>query len=60
WLFPLFPVGAATMAFAFWRSTWITLRNGGVRWRDSFYPLPELRAALRDSGPVTSSGSSHP
>ncbi|MCA9063863.1 MAG: glycosyltransferase [Planctomycetaceae bacterium] len=44
-VFPLFPLGALTMAFAFWRSTWITLRNGGVTWRDSFYPLADLRAA---------------
>lgn len=26
------------------RSTWTTLRNGGVRWRGTFYPLAELRA----------------
>jgi glycosyltransferase involved in cell wall biosynthesis len=45
-LTPLFPVGAILMAFAYWRSTFITLRQGGVRWRDSFYPLAELRKGL--------------
>lgn len=45
-LIPWFPVGALSMAFAFWRSAVITLRQGGVRWRDSFYSLPELRARM--------------
>lgn len=45
-LTPLFPVGAVLMAFAYWRSAIITLRQGGVRWRDSFYPLAELRKGL--------------
>ena len=43
WLFPfLIPAGLAFL-FAFLRSTWITLRQGGVRWRDTFYPLDLLR-----------------
>jgi GT2 family glycosyltransferase len=25
-------------------STWVTLRQGGIRWRDTFYPLEQLRA----------------
>ena len=45
-LAPLFPVGAWLMAFAYWRSAVITLRQGGVRWRDSFYPLAQLRKRL--------------
>ena len=45
-LTPLFPVGAWLMAFAYWRSAVITLRQGGVRWRDSFYPLAQLRKGL--------------
>ena len=45
-LTPLFPVGAFFMAYAYWRSAVITLRQGGVRWRDSFYPLAELRKRL--------------
>ena len=39
-------ISSAMMAFAFWRSAWVTLRTGGVTWRDSFYPLDELRAGL--------------
>jgi hypothetical protein len=45
-LIPLFMAGPFIMAFAYWRSAWITLRQGGVRWRDSFYPLPLLRKSL--------------
>lgn len=45
-LAPLFPVGAVVMAFAYWRSTYITLKQGGVRWRNSFYPLAQLRKGL--------------
>ena len=45
-LIPLFMTGPCLMAFAYWRSTFITLRQGGVRWRDSFYPLKQLREAI--------------
>lgn len=45
-LTPLFPIAAMVMAFAYWRSAWITVRQGGVRWRDSFYPLSRLRSAI--------------
>jgi glycosyltransferase involved in cell wall biosynthesis len=38
------PVSAAMIAWAILRSTWQTLRRGGVRWRDHFYPLAELKA----------------
>ena len=31
-LIPMFPVAASIMSFAWWRSAWITLRQGGVRW----------------------------
>lgn len=31
--------------FAILWSTWVTLRQGGVRWRDTFYPLAVLRNA---------------
>jgi glycosyltransferase involved in cell wall biosynthesis len=43
---PLFMTGPCLMIFAFWRSAVITLRQGGIRWRDSFYPLKELRKSL--------------
>jgi hypothetical protein len=29
-----------------WNSTLVTLRQGGVRWRETFYPLAELRAGM--------------
>lgn len=45
-LFPMFPWAAAAMLFAFWRSALITLRQNGVRWRDTFYPLKALREGL--------------
>jgi glycosyltransferase involved in cell wall biosynthesis len=43
WLFPLLIPAGLAFLFAFVRSTWITLRQGGVRWRDTFYPLSLLR-----------------
>jgi glycosyltransferase involved in cell wall biosynthesis len=42
----LAPLGFITFICAGCHSTWQTLRHGGVRWRDTFYPLVELRAAL--------------
>ena len=39
------PFAAWGMAFAFWRSAWITIKQQGVRWRDTFYSLNELRDA---------------
>ena len=39
----LFPVGAAVAVYAMLRSMRITLRDGGVTWRGTFYPLAELR-----------------
>jgi cellulose synthase/poly-beta-1,6-N-acetylglucosamine synthase-like glycosyltransferase len=45
------PVGPALLAPCFYpvlqyaviRSAWVTLRRRGVRWRETFYPLEELR-----------------
>jgi hypothetical protein len=42
-LFPSFPFASVAMAFAFWRSAWITMRQQGVCWRGSFYPLKRLK-----------------
>lgn len=40
WLAPwLFPI----LTFSLINSTYVTLRQGGVRWRDTFYPLALLR-----------------
>ena len=40
------PLGYLCMAIAAINSVWKTLRQGGVRWRDTFYPLAELRAGV--------------
>jgi len=40
---PTLLFGMLCTLYAFLRSAWITLRPGGVRWRDTFYPLAELR-----------------
>lgn len=44
WLFPAFPFALLLTQFAFLRSGWMTVRQGGVRWRDTFYPLETLKA----------------
>lgn len=36
---------SAVMLYAFLRSMALTLARGGIRWRGTFYPLAELRAA---------------
>jgi len=36
----MFPV----FLYALLNSTFVTLRQGGIRWRDTFYPLATLRA----------------
>jgi glycosyltransferase involved in cell wall biosynthesis len=40
------PLGALIFAYMILRSTIITLRQGGIVWRDTFYPLDELRRGL--------------
>ncbi|MFQ5927155.1 MAG: glycosyltransferase [Terriglobia bacterium] len=40
------PLGAAIMAYILLRSTLLTLWRGGVLWRDTFYPLDELKRGL--------------
>ena len=39
----LHPIGAALFILTIVRSMVITLRAGGIRWRDTFYPLDALR-----------------
>jgi cellulose synthase/poly-beta-1,6-N-acetylglucosamine synthase-like glycosyltransferase len=41
---PSFPFTALLFCYVALRSTWIALRQGGIRWRGSLYPLAELRA----------------
>ncbi|MBS1798928.1 MAG: glycosyltransferase [Acidobacteria bacterium] len=43
WYAVLFPAGAVLFLYSLLRSTLTTLRDGGVTWRDTFYPLSELR-----------------
>ena len=43
WYAVLFPAGAALFIYSLIRSTLTTLKDGGVTWRDTFYPLAELR-----------------
>jgi hypothetical protein len=40
------PLGALVMSYMVLRSTVITLRQGGIIWRGTFYPLEELRRGL--------------
>ncbi len=39
----LAPFGFPVLPLVVFRSMWTTLRHGGVRWRDTFYPLEVLR-----------------
>jgi len=43
WIFPLMIPSGLAFLFAFLRSAWMTLRQQGVRWRDTLYPLSVLR-----------------
>ena len=40
------PLGAAIFVYMLLRSTVVTLKQGGVVWRDTFYSLEELRRGL--------------
>lgn len=40
------PLGAVVFTYMLARSTWITLRQGGIYWRETFYRLDELRKGL--------------
>lgn len=48
--FPLYglthPLGALIFAYMILRSTVVTLWRGGIVWRDTFYPLDELKRGL--------------
>lgn len=47
WYVILHPIGAILFAFAIARSAVLTLAQGGVMWRDTLYPLAELRKFSR-------------
>ncbi len=43
WYALMIPFSGFLMAYIFARSTFITLKQGGIYWRDSFYPLEMLK-----------------
>ncbi len=43
---PLSSLGWLVFALAGFNSVWRTLRQGGIRWRDRFYSLDQLRAGV--------------
>jgi len=47
WLYALTqPVGAVIFFWMLLRSTIVTIRNGGIRWRGTFYSLEELKKGV--------------
>jgi glycosyltransferase involved in cell wall biosynthesis len=40
------PLGAVIFSYMLLRSTLITLKQGGIIWRDTFYPLDQLRRGM--------------
>jgi hypothetical protein len=40
------PVGALIFSWMLARSTIVTLWNGGIEWRGTFYPLEELKKGV--------------
>ncbi len=49
WYYALaLPLSAVLLNVAVLRSAWTTLRQGGVRWREHLYPLPELKSHVRE------------
>jgi len=46
WYFFLHPVSTVLLMYTVLRSMFVTLWNGGVEWRGTFYPLEELRKGL--------------
>lgn len=43
WYAALFPVSAVLFIYSLLHSMFVTLKQGGVTWRGTFYPLAELR-----------------
>ena len=40
------PLGAILFSYMLLRSTIVTLKQGGIIWRDTFYPLEELKRGV--------------
>jgi len=47
WTVVAFPLSAALFVYSLLRSMVITLKNGGVEWRGTFYSLADLRRSAR-------------
>jgi glycosyltransferase involved in cell wall biosynthesis len=44
WIALGYPLGVLLIIYIQWRAMYLTLRNGGIRWRDTHYSLAELKA----------------
>jgi hypothetical protein len=55
WLGPMFPFAAGFMIYVILRSMTVTLRQGGIRWRGTFYPLAELKKSAPTPSPAPGS-----
>jgi len=42
---PLYPLGVLGFVYIMWRSAWLALSRGVITWRDTAYPLADLRRA---------------
>jgi len=40
------PLGALLFSYMLLRSTVVTLKQGGIIWRDTFYPLDDLKRGV--------------
>ena len=40
------PLGALVFVWMIVRSTFVTLRQGGIYWRGTFYPIDELKRGV--------------
>jgi glycosyltransferase involved in cell wall biosynthesis len=47
WYAALFPLSATLIVYSMLRSMFVTLKNGGVEWRGTFYPLATLKRQPR-------------
>jgi glycosyltransferase involved in cell wall biosynthesis len=42
---PLYPLGVLGFVYIMWRSAWLALSRGVITWRDTAYPLADLKRA---------------
>jgi len=47
WYALMMPVAGGIMIYIMWRSAILTLKQGGIYWRDSFYSLDELKKHVK-------------